>query len=351
MNKQNLLIIDKTQFGYLTDAYYWCKYLRDEYEIHFLCFDDGRKKISMNGVFVHYISYKGSKVIRGIRYIISAVCYILFFRGTILVEYFEHSDILRKVFPNRKMLLDIRTLSISPDKETRLKWDNALFKTCAIYDKITAISEGVKNKIAIANISVLPLGAETISNVKKSYSKMRLLYVGTFSGRQIDKTILGVSIFHKLHPDIDFTYDIVGFGYNGEDEQLKNLVKELNLCDYINFYGKVPNTELKPFLDRNNIGVSFVPITDYYNYQPPTKTFEYVLSGLFTIATATIANKELINANNGILIKDTSEDFARAMEEIHLGIIIDDDKVRRSLEFYSWKNIVETNLKPILSSI
>ena len=120
-----LLIIDKTQFGYLTDAYYWCKYLIDEYDIHFLCFDNGLKKISMNGVTVHYVSYRGNKIIRGIRFIISAIEYILFFRGIIMVEYFEHCSILKKAFPNRKMLLDIRTLSISQDEKVRYKKDKA----------------------------------------------------------------------------------------------------------------------------------------------------------------------------------------------------------------------------------
>lgn len=38
----------------------------------------------------------------------------------------------------------------------------------------------------------------------------------------------------------------------------------------------------------------YVPITDYYEYQPPTKTFEYVLSGLLCLATATSSNKEVI---------------------------------------------------------
>ncbi len=345
-----LLIIDKTQFGYLTDAYYWCKYLIDEYDIHFLCFDNGLKKISMNGVTVHYVSYRGNKIIRGIRFIISAIEYILFFRGIIMVEYFEHCSILKKAFPNRKMLLDIRTLSISQDEKVRYKKDKALFKTCTLFNKITTISDGVKKKIAIPNIYLLPLGAEIISNVPKRYSEIHLLYVGTFSGRQLDKTILGASIFHNLYPGVDFTYDIIGFGYNGEDEQLKNLTVRLNLCKYVKFYGKIPNTELKPFLDRNNIGVSFVPITEYYNFQPPTKTFEYALSGLFVIATKTEANKELINTDNGILIEDTPEDFAKAMEKIYSGIKIDEKKIRNSLKAYSWANIVEEQLKPILSS-
>ena len=37
----------------------------------------------------------------------------------------------------------------------------------------------------------------------------------------------------------------------------------------------------------------YTTITDYFNLQPPTKLFEYAASGLYNIATATIANKNI----------------------------------------------------------
>ena len=46
------MIINKEQFGYLTDAYYWCKYLRDEYEISFICFDTGIQTYSYDRIFL-----------------------------------------------------------------------------------------------------------------------------------------------------------------------------------------------------------------------------------------------------------------------------------------------------------
>ena len=37
--KSKIVIINKTQFGYHTDYYKYCEYLKDDYDITFLCFD------------------------------------------------------------------------------------------------------------------------------------------------------------------------------------------------------------------------------------------------------------------------------------------------------------------------
>ena len=82
-------------------------------------------------------------------------------------------------------------------------------------------------------------------------------------------------------------------------------------------------------------------MTDYYENQPPTKTFEYAFSGMFTIATRTQANQEIITPQNGLLIGDNSDDFAQSLDVIwknrdDINSII----IRKSVENYSWENIV-----------
>lgn len=351
MTKKNLLLINKHQLGSLTDSYKWCYYLKDEYNITLLCFDTGLPKIEIKGVKVKYIKYNGSLKIRGIRYLLSALWYILFFKGKIMVVYFEHCDILKRIFPFKKILLDIRTLSISPNRNQRKKTDNAIISACKIFDKVSVISEGVKQKIGEVgrDVCILPLGADCFSNNKKNYSNLSLIYVGTFNGREIDKTIQGLSLFSKKYPEINISYDIIGSGDNNELESLKEITNKLNLNDTVTFHGRIANNLLAPYFDKANIGVSYIPITEYYNAQPPTKTFEYVLSGLYTIATATDANKEIISAENGILIKDTPEDFAKALEYIYTHKeSFRENKIRESLENYNWQNIVNKYLKPIL---
>lgn len=352
MKKQRLLIINKHQLGTLTDVYKWCCYLRDDYDVTLLCFDTGISKVSIDGIHVRYVDYHGSLRARGIRYILHALWHILWFKGKIMVVYFEHCDVFKLIFPFRRMILDIRTLSISPDVRKREKTDRAIISACKRYDTVSVISEGVRKKIGDIGhkINILPLGADCISCVSKNYSSLKLIYVGTFNGRQLGKTIEGLSLFYKKFPNANVTYDIIGSGDHNEMETYKQLADSLHLNAVITFHGRIANHLLTPYFDKASIGVSFVPITDYYNDQPPTKTFEYALSGLYTIATATEANREVITSDNGILIEDTPEDFACALETIYeKKEILNEVNIRKTLNAYQWENIVNKYLKAILS--
>src|SRR5690606_31743303 len=113
-------------------------------------------------------------------------------------------------------------------------------------------------------------------------------------------------------PDLRSTmrFDVVGFGYNDEEDNLKRLVVELGLQDVVNFHGRMSHTDAQVFFDRSNIGISYVPLTSYYDHQPPTKTYEYILSGMPVVATETSENVKLINSVNGVLCKDTPDSFA-----------------------------------------
>lgn len=350
--KQRLLIIDKHQLGTLTDVTKWCQYLCDDYNVTLLCFDAGFPKMDLDGIHVKYVNYQGSLMKRGIRYILHALWHILWFKGKVIVVYFEHCDVFKRVFPFRKMLLDVRTLSISPDAKKREKTDNAINAACKRYDMVTVISEGVRKKIGDVGhkVNILPLGADCISCAPKDYSSLKLIYVGTFNGRDLDKTIKGVALFCKKHPEVSLSYDIIGLGNHNELETYQSLSNSLNLNHLITFHGRIANHLLAPYLDKANIGISFVPITEYYNDQPPTKTFEYALSGLYTIATDTNANREIITTDNGILIEDTPQDFARALEVIYKNReMLNEERIRNSLNAYQWKNIVNKHLKTILN--
>lgn len=249
------------------------------------------------------------------------------------------------------MILDIRTLSISKDSNVRTAQNRQIKRACSKFDIVTIISEGTKRQLGLSsdNVYILPLGADCISETTKTYDNLHLLYVGTFAGRDIDKTIIGIDIFKRQHADIPITYDIIGSGFNNEEEQYRQLVKELHLENTIIIHGRIAHTALKPFFDKCNIGVSFIPITEYYEDQPPTKTFEYIFSGLYTIATATNANKEIISGANGILISDSSDSFADALYNTYLiKNTLNDKDIRESLKNFSWQSIVNNILKPIL---
>ena len=197
---------------------------------------------------------------------------------------------------------------------------------------------------------ILPLGADSLSSIDTNFDQLKLLYVGILSGRDIGKTIKGLKDFKDRHPENNITYDIVGDGHYDELSELKALSSSLGLDDTITFHGRLPYDELKPFFEKCNIGVSFVPKTDYYEFQPPTKTFEYIISGLYTIATSTHCNKSVITSDNGVLIEDNCNDFTNALEDIWARRdSVNQTKIKESLIYYKWDNIVGNILRPILN--
>ena len=348
--KANLLIVQKIQFGYLVDSYKWCQYLKDSYNITLICFDEGHKQVPLDGVQVRYVSGNSSLyVIRGLKFLLIVFFYLLK-RGIVIIEYFEHCDLLKRLLPFRKMILDVRTVTVSGEKEEREAKDREIEQACKLYDMVSVISEGVRFHLKLGSDAyLLPLGADIISSSDKVIDDLRLLYVGTFAGRDIDKTIRAVSCFHRNHPTITIHYYIIGDGPHNELQEYRDLVKTLGIDDIVILYGRIPNNELKPYFDKANIGVSFVPMTDYYDIQPPTKTFEYTLSGLYTIATKTSENVAVITPGCGYLIEDTEVDFVKALEYILKNRTqIDSAVVRRAMLDYQWNTILSSHLSRII---
>lgn len=355
MNKKrkSILIIHKWQFGYLTDVYKWCQYLCGEYDITVVSLNREYPTMSIDGVRVVEVCGE-NYYFRGISFLIRCIVEIFKSKGVIILCYFNEVSILRRIFPKKKMILDIRTLSINVDDKHRKKYNSKLKTLLSGFSKITVISEGVKSVLGkkACNASIVPLGAELRQTDTKKSNNPRLLYVGTLYNRRIEDTINGLKIFIDNNPNVDILYDIIGDGEDGDLQKLCDLVQELNLKKYVTFHGRIPNNEIGSFLDKANIGVSYVPITDYYQHQPPTKTFEYVLSGLLCLATSTYSNKELINESNGYLIQDNPESFAKGLEYCCKKITnYNPELVKETLLEYTWENIVNNKLKPVLDSL
>jgi len=351
--QSKILIINKAQFGYHTDYYKFCEYLAKYFDVNYFCFDTGNKKINIDNINVNYISYRYNKIFRGLRFILKAILTIYNFDGIILINYFENCQILKILFPKKKIILDIRTLSVNTDNKKRIKMDNKIKRSTKYFDHVTIISKELGDKLQIdeKKISVVPLGADIISDTKKEFSRLNLLYVGTLDGRNIYQTIEGLEKFMEKHSYFkEIKYDIIGDGKPYND--LKKLIIQKKLENIVTLYGRLPHFELQPFFDKNNIGVSYVPMTDYYQFQPPTKTYEYILSGMVCMATNTFENAKVINKENGILHEDNSESFANALEYIFLNRQnYNSDKIRNSLKDYTWENIVNKYLIPVFDKI
>ena len=317
--KEKILIINKEAFGKITDCYKWCEYLRNEYDITFLCLDvlDGQRMF-MDGVNIKYVYSFSNRTVRGMLFLLTCLWNILWFRGKIFVVYFEPCHLFKRLLPWKKIHLDIRTLSVSNNKEENYRYNSLLCKTCDLYNSVSVISEGILSQMSIHNkkIYILPLGADVLSTKTKNYLELKLLYVGALNNRNISTTVEGLNLFLIKHPGITVTFDIVGSGQH-EMDKILSLIKNNNLQSIVRCHGYIPYDKIAHFLDISSYGISFVPLTEYYDKQPVTKTFEYILSGLYTIATATTENKKVISSKNGVLIDDTAESFASALEFIY----------------------------------
>lgn len=344
--KLNLLILCQNQFGYHIDTYFYCEYLRSQHNITYLCWNYSKPEQSMDGVKIVYVSRNGNILIRNYRYIRAAMHYMIHNCIDIcFIKYFRGCSLLKLFFPRKKFVFDIRSGYIK--QNIFLGWlYNFFLKLEAIFfNHITVISTALAKKLNIhKKFLIIPIGSIPISVENKNFKTISLLYVGTLSNRQIDKTIQGIYLYlqKRSKGHIPLIYTVIGDSDGNELEELKHLTNKLKLQNHVKLLGRIPYEQLKPYFVTHNIGVSFVPITPYFDVQPVTKSFDYLLSGMPVIATATSQNKLIINKTNGVLVNDTIEDFARGIENIYNNsALFNSLAIREAAQIYHWRLIVD----------
>lgn len=348
MGKDNkILIIAPYQFGELTDYYYWAKYATLEgWSVTYIGYkykSRAFKERYYQGVKVKSVKHLNNRLILGVFFYLKCIIeVILGHYNNIIICRMPHCQIIARLFSKRNVILDVRTLSVSEDEKHRTKQDLSLIKIKSSFSKCTVISEGVGHRIG-SPYYVLPLGAEELSLKAKSFDKIRLFYIGTFDNRDLSTFIKGLSLFQKETGE-DTTFDIVGGGSDNEEAILKNTVNSSG-AKGVNFHGYLTHDEASMMFDNCNVGVCYVPIKDYYQFQPPTKLYEYLLSGMAVISTKTISNIAVMNDNNGVLVEDDAVSVCNGLKELSSRIkkYSSEDIVKDS-KLYHWRHIVKNNL-------
>jgi len=352
---KRLLIINPRQFGYHLGTYYHCKWAHADFRITYHGFDAGEPKLALDGITVDYVPRRGNLLARYLRFLRSCMTECRKGYDVILVKYFPGCSVLRVLNPRGRLVLDIRTGSVALHPRKRRWLDRILRLESLFFRHVAIISESLADKLGLdkGNVHILPLGADPVETSRKTFSSLHFLYVGTLSGRRIEDTIMG---FHRFYLEAgrtaDMTYEIIGDGHRGELDQLRALVKELGLDRVVSLPGYIHHRELASHYERCNAGVSYVPIDDIYDCQPPTKTFEYLLAGMPVIATSTRENASVITEHNGVLIDDTPEGFYEGVKALARNRgTYDSDAIRTDALRYSWETIVHSNLVPYLRSV
>lgn len=350
---KKILIVTKSQFGYLVDTLKYCQYLNQEFDITFLSWDFGLPRIEVEGVIIKYLKRDGSNPKR----------YLNFLRGIIKeIKTHEYHLIFFVYFPGAsavKLLtkkqcynLDIRTASVV--RESMANWfsDKILKLESRFFKNISVISEGLAKRLEIKKYHLLPLGGESFCKEPKSFKNIHLLYVGTLENRNIISCVKGFHQFLKENKLKNTVFTIIGDSPANELEEINQYISDHQLEKFIHTKGYIHNTMLGPYFSEANIGVSFVPMTKYYEHQPPTKTFEYLLSGMPVLATQTYENSKIVDDTNGVLIKDTASSFKEGIEKLASKMYnFDSNQIQKNSALFHWKKVIDQNLKDYLDEI
>lgn len=347
-------MINNDQFGYKAGYYHYCLHLSNlGHHIIYLCNDHHHKRVSIPNVDVIYINEPNSikwriQFCKELKQIISynnidiALC--SYFRGCSILKFF-----LRKV----PTIMDIRSGDLASNNVLRYILNKIIKFEALWFNHIMILSESLAQLLNLKRntYNLVSLGADVIDSSPKNFTKMNAIYVGTLNKRDIHNTIIGFNIFREKYPNINFNYDIIGFGTKDEENIIKHLIHKYNLSDEIKFHGRINYENLPPFFAKANIGIAYVPMTPYFDCQPSTKIFEYELSGMYCIATNTSENKLIINQSTGLLCDDNANSFFLALEHYYLSdkSTLSSENIKISMQKYTWNNIVKHQLLPILS--
>lgn len=355
-HKGKLLFINPHQFGHTAGYYYYCKYLRSHYDITYFGFDEGLRKLVVAGTNVIYVQQKKNKILRILTFLYKSIRESYTYKYDILYVYSFYFSFIIGLFARKsRKLLDIRTYSVSANPFKRSLINKLLRFNTIFFNKIIVLSPDLMKQLKIAPIKYhyLPLGSEKYFGGNHTFDELRLLYVGALNTRNVHHSIEGFYFFlERSNFKSNISYTIVGFGNIHEEDAIRESIKKHGLREYVSFEGRRSYDELAEYFKNCNIGISWIPKNPVFDLQPATKTFEYLMSGLFCMATSTKANKDFINDENGILFNDNAHDFADALEEVYKNKNkFDSAKIRETVKEYSWQSLVENNLLPFLKSL
>jgi len=357
MKGMRTLVIERHPYGRLVDAEKLCRYALADQEVTFLSFGEmkGTRATMVSSLPPNVqwlrVPYRGGVLARYISFVKACIREARQ-HHLVYLYYFPGCSVVRVLSRNVRTVLDIRTAAIASSDFVRWSFDLLLRLEASAFRHVTVVSEGVRDRLGLTGAHVVPVGGELLRGGKKSFQRLHLLYIGTLdASRRLVDTIEGLALFRtKCGGRIEVRYTMVGEG--SERANLELRTRALGLEDCVRFVGYVPHDETTSYFEEANVGISYVPITPYYDDQPPTKTYEYLLAGLPVIATATAANRAVVNRGNGVLIGDSAADVCRGLSEfVRHRTEFDSDATRSSIKGYAWPEIMRDNVRPFIEGV
>lgn len=315
---------------------------KNGYSVEFLCL--GKKEGLNFYPKIIELNYLKFRFLSRFLFILSVVFYFRHGKdkqsSLIHIRYFKGSCILGLLLSGN-VICDIRSGPLSENKVMNNILLYLMRFECGFFSNTSIISKSLANKLNLERYKLLPLGASrSLLNLKAKRknlnSKFKFIYVGVFDKRNIDFFLTQFNVF-VLKNNLDWSIDIFGYGSQSE---LKKILEIDKSCSFINFKGYLDRKEFQETLMNYDIGVSYVPIIDTFDCQPPTKTFEYLMANLPVLATSTYENRLIVSNSNGWLCNTETHSINSALNYIK-NSDISKLEPRRGMNIHTWDSIFE----------
>lgn len=148
---------------------------------------------------------------------------------------------------------------------------------------------------------------------------LKLIYIGSVikeRGRDVMLEAMSLVAQQKINAHLT----IIG----ASDEQLtycKTRITELNITDYVSVTGRVPGSQVPSHLAQADAGICLWEDKPWYQFNPPTKLFEYLVAGLPVLASNIRTHTRYVqNWHNGLIFDYHPQSLAIAIFELHANL-------------------------------
>lgn len=182
----------------------------------------------------------------------------------------------------------------------------------------------LKANIPLKNIQVIYPGidfgqfnrSEKIINNNGNADHLSLLYAGALVPHKgVHSAIEAIAHILKARPDINLQLTVLGSGHPDYEKQLKDMVAQENLQDFVRFIPQIPRQEMPEFMNKHNILI-FPSIWE----EPFSRVIlEAMASGLVVVGTSVGGTKEiLMDGVNGLAFEPEDSVFlAGCIEKLY----------------------------------
>jgi glycosyltransferase involved in cell wall biosynthesis len=253
----------------------------------------------------------------------------------------------------QNVVMDLRSLSVKVNRFLRYVEDRLTIFELKQFSNLTIVSRSLAKKISRPSASVVSLGGEVaiegILQGQNSFKKLKLVYVGSLDGRDLQFVIHSIASSKHCNR---ISLELIGNFQTSQGRALVELVQKLGLTDRITFRGYLKGSSLGKVLRSANLGIVHVPPSPFYRCQPSTKLYEYWAYGLPVLVSNYGFHEQDIPEGSGFVYEYKMESLQALFDQLtnsqnNFDYRLISDLARR----HSWESVVNIQLLPVLKTL